>query len=79
MTVGCAGVGISDTGGSLIFSGFASGEIKICLSFVRFGVIGLIKRLFLNVILFDLSRRMVLVMRKDFHHNPCLDPTSVPF
>ena len=57
MTVGCAGAGdgIFDTGGSLTFSGFASGEIKICLSFVRFGVIGLIKRLFLNVILFDLS------------------------
>ena len=35
MTVGCAGAGngISDTGGSLTFSGFASGEMKICLSF----------------------------------------------
>ena len=58
MTVGCAGAGISDTGGSLTFSGFVSGEIKICLSFIRFGVIGLIKRLFLNVILFDPSRRI---------------------
>ena len=60
MTVGCAGAGngngISDTGGSLTFSGFASGEMNICLSFVRFGVMGLIKRLFLNVILFDPSR-----------------------
>ena len=55
MTVGFAGTGISDTGGALTFSGFASGQIKICLSFVRFGVIGLIKRLFLNVIVFDLS------------------------
>ena len=57
-TMGCAGAGngISDTGGSLTFSGFASGEMKICLSFVRFGVMGLIKRLFLNVILFDPSR-----------------------
>ena len=56
MTVGCARASISDTGGSLTFSGFASGEIKTCLSFVRFGLIGLIKRLFLNVILFDPSR-----------------------
>ena len=56
MTVGCAGAGISDTGGSLAFSGFASGEMKICLSFVRFGVMGLIKRRFLDVILFDPSR-----------------------
>ena len=39
MTVGCAGAGngICDTGGSLTFSGFASGEMKICLSFVRYG------------------------------------------
>ena len=57
MTVGCAeaGIGMSDTDGLLTFSGFASGEIKICLSFVRFGVMGLIKLLFLNVILFDPS------------------------
>ena len=58
--VGCAGtgslLGISDTGGSLTFSGFASGKMKICLSFRRFGAMGLIKRLFLNVILFDPSR-----------------------
>ena len=55
--MGCAGAGngISDTGVSLTFSGFASGEMKICLSFIRFGVMGLIKRLFLNVILFDPS------------------------
>ena len=58
VTVCCAGAGngISDTGGSLTFSGFASGEMKIILSFVTFGVMGLIKRLFLNVILFDQSR-----------------------
>ena len=36
-----AGNGMSDTGGSLTFSGFASGEMKICLSFIRFGVMGL--------------------------------------
>ena len=60
MTVGCAGAGngISDTGGSLTLSGFASGELKICLSFIRFGVMGLIKRLFHDVILFDPSRRI---------------------
>ena len=58
--MGCAGAGngISDTGGSLTSSGFASGEMKICLSFVRFGVAGLIKGLFLNVILFDRSRQI---------------------
>ena len=53
-----AGNGISDTGGSLTFSGFASGEMKMCLSFIRFGVMGLIKRLLFNVIPFDLSRRI---------------------
>ena len=37
--------GISDTGGSLTFSGFVSGEMEICLSFVRFRVMGLIKHL----------------------------------
>ena len=47
MTVGCAGAGISDTGGSLTFSGFGTD--------------------------------MVLAIRKDFHYNPCLDPTLVPF
>ena len=59
-TVGCAGAGngISDTSGSLTFSGFVTGEMKICLSFIRFGVMGLIKRLFLNVILFDPSKQI---------------------
>ena len=58
--MGCvgAGNGIYDTGGSLTLSEFASGEMKICLPFIRFGVMGLIKRLFLNVILFDPSRQI---------------------
>ena len=58
--MGCAGAGngISDTGGSLTFSGFANGEMKICLSFIRFGVMGLIKRLFLYVTLLDPSRQI---------------------
>ena len=60
MTVGCAGAGngISGICCSLTFSGFASGEMKICLSFIRLGVMGLIKCLYPNVILFDPSRRI---------------------
>ena len=57
-TVGSAGNGISDTGGSLTFSGFVSGEMKICLSVMKFGAIGSIKCLFLNMILFDPSGRI---------------------
>ena len=53
----CAGAG-NGIGGLLTFSGFASGEMKICLSFIRFGMMGLIKCLFLNAILFDPSRRI---------------------
>ena len=56
--MGCAVAGISDTGGSLTVSGFASVGMKICFSFIRIGVMGLIKRLFLNVILFDPSRQI---------------------
>ena len=53
-----AGADISDTDGSLTLCGFASGEMKICLPFITFGMMGLTKRLFLNVILFDPSRRI---------------------
>ena len=42
----------------LTSSGFASGEMKICLSFIRFGAMGLIKRLFVNVIFFNPSRQI---------------------
>ena len=50
VTVGCAepGIGMSDTDGFQTFSGFASGEMKICLSFIRFGVMGLKNACFLT-------------------------------